>query len=224
MMRVIEQLQGGLIVSCQAAVDSPLFGPEMMARMAQAAVAGGAVAIRARGMDDVRAIKEAVDVPVIGLTKRGHTGVYITPTVEDAVHLQEAGADLIAVDATLRPRPDGSSPAEHLARLHECLSVPVLADVDTVEAGLQAEQCGVAILASTLSGYTVPEESSGPDIRIIEELSTYGNVPVIAEGRYQSVEDIRLALSVGAWAVVIGGAITDPVAITRRFAEGFRRN
>lgn len=211
-----DRLCHGVIVSCQAAPDSPLYGAEPMARMAQAAVAGGAVSVRVRGVADVEAVKRVVDVPVIGLTKRGGTGVYITPYLSDALALEQAGADAVAVDATLRPRPDSMSMEQFLRVLKREVGVPILADVDSVEAGIRAAGAGADLIATTLVGYTTGRRPDGPDFAVLEALVAQVSVPVIAEGRYRTGEQVRRALSLGAHAVVVGQAITDPIAITRR--------
>jgi N-acylglucosamine-6-phosphate 2-epimerase len=217
--RVSDQFCNGLIVSCQAAPGSPLYGTEPMARMAQAAVAGGAVSVRVRGVADVEAVKKVVNVPVIGLTKRGATGVYITPYLSDAVDLERAGADVVAVDATLRPRPDSAPMEEFLRKLKHVVGVPILADVDSVEAGVRAANAGADLIATTLAGYTAGDSPEEPDFSILEALVARVSVPVIAEGRYRTEAHVRRALSLGAHAVVVGGAITDPIAITRRLVR-----
>lgn len=220
---LLEELRHGLVVSCQADEDSPLYGASTMALFAQAAVKGGAVGIRARGAADVAAISGVVDVPVIGLTKRGRSGVYITPTVEDALALQDAGASLVAVDATLRPRPDGSSTEDFIRELKRTLTIPVVADVDSVDAGILAESAGADVVATTLSGYVAQSPApSYPDLALVGALAKVLRVPVFAEGRYSSKESAIEALAAGAHTVVVGGAITDPVAITRRYVEALR--
>ncbi|MBX3028993.1 MAG: N-acetylmannosamine-6-phosphate 2-epimerase [Chloroflexi bacterium] len=216
----LDRLRGGLIVSCQAAPDSPLDSATAMTDMALAAVMGGAVGIRANGVGHVRAIREAVTVPVIGLRKRRLPGiaVYITPTIEDARAIADAGADLVAVDATLRPRPDGTSTAAMIAVLAR-EGIAVLADVDGLEAGLAAADAGAVAIATTLSGYTQLTSPTGPDIELVRRLVAASSLPVIAEGRYRRPEDVRAAFEAGATAVVVGQAITDPVALTRRLVE-----
>lgn len=153
-------MRGGLVVSVQAPPESPLGGPVVMAAIATAAVAGGAVAIRAEGAEDVKAIRAAVDVPVIGLRKRD-LPVRITPTLDDAHEITVAGAHVIAVDATLRPRPDGSATAAFIAEIVRDMEMPVLADVDTLEAGIAAAAAGATAIATTLSGYTEASVPAG---------------------------------------------------------------
>jgi len=215
---VLEALRGGLVVSVQAPPGSPLAAPEQIAAMARAASLGGAAGIRAT---EVAAVKEAVKLPVIGLLKRQVEGseVYITPSLEDARAVAAAGADVVAVDATLRQRPDGVD----LATLVSELPVPVLADVDCVEAGVAAREAGAAAVATTLSGYTGSNASSHtPDINLVEILAAELDCPVFAEGRIATPDHARAAFEAGAFAVVVGTAITDPVALTRGFAAATR--
>jgi N-acylglucosamine-6-phosphate 2-epimerase len=214
-------LPDGLIVSCQAPAGSPLRSPVHMAAMAQAALAGGARAIRAEGAADVAAIVHAVDLPVIGLRKLTVPGteVYITPTLASAREVAAAGAALLAVDATLRPRHDGAMPEAFVRRLAAELDVPVLADVDSLEAGLRARGAGAAAVATTLAGYTGGQPApDGPDLELVARLAEALDCPVVAEGRYATPDQVRAAFAAGAFAVVVGTAITDPVALTRRFA------
>ena len=127
---------------------------------------------------------------------------------------------MVAVDATLRPRPDGTSTADFLARLRDAVDIPVIADVDSLEAALAAERAGVDYVATTLAGYTDPTTAPPrtPDLALLEAVVAEVSIPTIAEGRFQTAEQVRRAFDLGAFAVVVGGAITDPVAITRRFA------
>jgi N-acylglucosamine-6-phosphate 2-epimerase len=224
-----EALRGGLVVSAQAPGGSPLAAGSHMAAMALAAEAGGAAGIRTQ---DVAAVKAAVRVPVIGLHKRRLEGseVYITPTLQDARAVAAAGADVVAVDATLRPRPDGTGLAAVVAEL----SVPVLADVDSLAAGLAAREAGAAAVATTLAGYTGGAAGSedrdastlpdGPDLELVAALASELDCPVFAEGRIATPDDVRAAFVAGAFAVVVGTAITDPVALTRRFAAASLRS
>jgi N-acylglucosamine-6-phosphate 2-epimerase len=214
----LEALRGGLVVSAQAPDGSPLADGSHLAAMARAAELGGAAGIRAV---EVAAVKEAVSVPVVGLRKRRVEGseVYITPTLEDAREVAAAGADMVAVDATLRPRPDGVD----LASLVASLPVPVLADVDCLEAGLAAGDAGAAAVATTLSGYTGAAAPAGPDLHLVESLASALDCPVFAEGRIATPDQARAAFDAGAFAVVVGTAITDPVALTRGFAAAAGR-
>lgn len=213
-------VRGKLIVSCQALADEPLHGAEVMAKMAVAAKIGGAAAIRANGPADIRAIKKAVDLPLIGLYKQGDSGVYITPTFDAAAEIVDAGADVIALDCTGRPRPDGARIDELLARIRRELNVPIFADVSTLSEAQAAAEAGVAMAAPTLSGYTENSPAQdGPDFELLAEMITTLPIPVIAEGRIHTPEQARRALDMGAWAVVVGSAITRPRTITARFAQ-----
>jgi N-acylglucosamine-6-phosphate 2-epimerase len=219
-MDALERMRGGLVVSVQAAPGSPLAAPEHLAAIARAVEAGGAVGIRTEGVAVVRAIREAVTVPVIGLVKRDVPGtdVYITPELADAVAVAEAGADLVAVDATARRRPNGMDGAEFVAAANAELPGRILADVDTAAAGVAAAEAGAAAVATTLSGYTGGDTPEGPDTALVAELSRSIGVPVFAEGRFSTREQVWAAYGAGAFAVVIGAAITDPEALTRGLA------
>jgi N-acylglucosamine-6-phosphate 2-epimerase len=209
-----------LIVSCQAGAGSALRGPEPMALMAREAAAGGAAGIRANGPADVAAIRAAVDLPIIGIHKLGDpAGVFITPTVAAAVEVVRAGATLVALDGTRRPRPDGTPLAALIAVIHADLDVPVMADVDTYEAGVAAREAGADLVATTLAGYTGGPVPAEPDLELVARLASTLDCPVVAEGRYATPEQVRAALDAGAYAVVVGTAVTNPAAITRRFRQ-----
>ncbi len=225
MAGVIAGLRGRLVVSCQAPPGSPLRRPDVLAALAAAAEQGRAAAIRAEGAEAIAAIRAAVDVPVIGLRKREVPGspVVITPAVEDAVEMRDAGADAVAVDATARARPGGEGPDAFLGRLRAALGpgTELLADVDDVASGLAAAAAGADAVATTLSGYTAAAPAApdaGPDLALVAALAERAGVPVVAEGRYARPADVAAAFAAGAWAVVVGTAITDALALTRRFA------
>ncbi|MER5705812.1 putative N-acetylmannosamine-6-phosphate 2-epimerase [Micromonospora sp. NPDC002296] len=218
-MKILDSLAGGLVVSCQPLPDEPddpMRDPYVQARVAAAAVAGGAVGIRANGPADVSAIRAAVGVPVIGLYKHGHAEVFITPTPELAVEVAAAGADVVAVDGTDRPRPDGRVLADTVAAVHAAGAL-VLADVSTVAEGVAAVRAGADAVATTLSGYTAASpRRDGPDLELVAGLAAAVAVPVLAEGRYRSTDEIGRAFAAGAHAVVMGNAVTSPLWITRR--------
>jgi putative N-acetylmannosamine-6-phosphate epimerase len=219
-------LEGGLVVSVQAPGDSPLGQPAHMAAIARAAEAGGAAGIRAEGGPDVAAVKASVALPLIGLRKRRVAGsdVYITPQLEDAREVAAAGADLIALDATARARPGDEDVAELIAAVAGELRRPVLADVDCIEAAVAARSAGAAAVATTLAGYTGADAAPPwPDVDLVARLASELDCPVLAEGRYGSPGVVRAALEAGAFAVVVGAAISDPLALTRRFAAVTRR-
>ena len=192
-----------------------------MAAMARCAEIGGAAGIRANGPSNIKAIKEAVSLLVIGIYKIICAGSepYITPTFEAAKEVAKAGADIIAVDATLRPHANGLSAHELIAQI-KTLGLPVMADISTCEEGVAAEEAGADIVATTLSGYTpYSRQLEGPDFELISELVKAVRILVIAEGRIWTPEQARKALGLGAHAVVVGTAITRPEIITKRFSE-----
>ena len=179
--------------------------------------------IRANGEADIRAIRKAVTLPIIGIDKDGDVGVYITPTFNHARRVVEAGADIVALDATKRSRPDGSNVADLIEHIHTDLDRPVMADVSTLEEALAAEAAGADFVAPTLAGYTpYSRQLTGPDFELLRTMVASVKVPVIAEGRILTPDDAWMALSYGALAVVVGGAITRPQLITARFVERLR--
>lgn len=220
MHEIMDSLRGRLIVSCQAAPDSPLGRPEMLAALAECAVLGGAAAIRADGPDNIRAIAGRVDVPVLGIYKKRYEGFepYITPTTEEAVAAIEAGAKLLAVDATPRPRPGGCTLGDLVAAAHD-RGVPVMADCSTLDDARFAEDAGADLLGTTLAGYTpYSRQIAGPDFELIGEIAAACERPIVAEGRIHSPAEAARALIEGAFAVVVGTAITAPQAITSWYA------
>lgn len=225
---ILSQVRQGLIVSCQASEGGPLNRPEIMAAMAEAAVIGGAVAIRADHPENIRAIRQEVPVPIIGIFKKKYPDapVFITPTIKEALAVAEAGADIIALDATHRPRPGGQTLQEIIGYLRQKTGALLMADVATLEEGLQAAAMGFDLIATTLSGYTETTRhliNKSPDFVLLSALKKHlPNVPIVAEGRIWHPEEARQALQRGAFAVVVGTAITRPADITRRFARALQ--
>lgn len=219
---LLERLRGGLVVSCQAYPGEPMRDPGTMARVALAVAAGGAAGIRAQGLADLRAIRAVLGLPLIGLWKDGAGPVVITPTIAHAVAVAGAGADVVAVDATGRPRPDGSSLGELVRAVHQAGAL-VMADVSTRDEGLAAADAGADLVGTTLSGYTEPVAPGGPDLDLVERLAPRLAVPVLAEGRIRTPAEAAEALRRGAYAVVVGTAITHPTTLTERFASALRR-
>jgi N-acylglucosamine-6-phosphate 2-epimerase len=225
MNSVIAGLKGGLIVSCQADEGTPFYGSVFMAAMAKAAEMGGAVGIRANGPADIAAIKSSVSLPVIGIWKIVCEGYepYITPTVEAAEEVLKAGADIVALDATLRLHPKDLTAGELIAQV-KALGCLVMADISTFEEGMAAAEAGADLVATTMSGYTpYSRQSEEPDFRLIEELSSALDIPVIAEGRIGTPDQARKAIDLGAYAVVVGAAITQPWTITERFVRALKQ-
>lgn len=223
--RLLEKLKGGLIVSCQALEDEPLHGADVMSKMAKAAMEGGAIGIRANGSADIKAIQETVDLPIIGLVKRDYTDseVYITATKKEVDELLEVHVPIIAIDMTNRHRPDGGDLCELIeyVKTHDVL---IMADISTFEEGVYAEKLGVDCISTTLSGYTsYSHQLVGPDFELIERLARYTKIPVFAEGKISTPEEASKALGLGAFAVVVGSAITRPQDITKKYVKGIQK-
>jgi N-acylglucosamine-6-phosphate 2-epimerase len=217
------RLPRGLIVSCQAEATEPLFGAPIMAALARAALAGGAVGIMANTPADVAAIRAVSDCFLIGVYKV-HTPdspVYITPTCEAAAAVAQAGCDMIAIDATPRPRPGGLALGDLVRTIQTTLGLPVMAHVSCRADAAFAEPLGVDVLTTALAGYTAhgrpPQD--GPDLEFLADLTAQSRVPVVAEGRFRTPAEVARAFDLGAYAVVIGGAITRPQDITRRLVQ-----
>ena len=216
---MLEQIRGKLVVSCQALADEPLHSSFVMGRMALAAKEGGAAAIRAQGVGDILEIRRVTGLPVIGLIKRRQedSPVYITPTAREVTELLATPCEMVALDAT-RWRRSGEA-AELMARIHGAGRL-ALADVATYEEGLGAVKAGADAVSTALAGYTEDSPlTSGPDLALVERLVAALPVPVLAEGRIASPEDLRRAMAAGAWAAVVGSAITRPQLITAEFAR-----
>jgi N-acylglucosamine-6-phosphate 2-epimerase len=216
---VLTSLQGGLIVSCQAYPGEPMRDPVVMTAVAQAALEGGAAGIRAQGLDDIKMIRNHTTAPLVGLLKVGHDDVFITPTVVDARNVASAGADIVAIDGTTRARPDDKPLSASVEAIHAA-GKKVMADCSSLEDALHSVTSGADCVSTTLAGYTPSRAATiGPDIDLLTELVTFIDVPVIAEGRIRNPADARRCLDAGAYAVVVGTAITHPTRITRGFVS-----
>jgi N-acylglucosamine-6-phosphate 2-epimerase len=204
-------LRGGLIVSCQAPSDSPLHDPGVIAAMATAAVQRGAVGVRIDSPAHIAAVRDRLDQPIIGLWKQvlPPSAVYITPQFHHAEAVVAAGSDLVAIDATDRPRPAGETLAQLIAQIHDRLGKPVMADIDTLDNALKAVAAGADCVGTTLFGYTAAtQDQTPPGLALLATLVEACPVPVICEGGIASPAQARHALDLGAYAVVVGTAIT----------------
>ncbi len=224
MKNPIEQLKQGVIVLCHAEGDEPFNFPDYIAAFARAAEMGGAAGIRVQGVDNVRSVRKAVNLPIIGIIRGSYPDGWalITPEVSDVVDLAEAGADLVALDATRRVRPNGMDGMSFLNLVRRRTDVPIIADISTLEEGIRASELGADLIATTLSGYTPLTEDLAddyPDFNLIERLTAEIQTPILAEGRIWSPSEAAHAIKCGAYAVVVGSAITRPRVITQRFAE-----
>lgn len=206
----LQALYQGLVVSCQAPADSPLHQPAMIAAIAKAAVNRGAVGVRIDTPAHIQAVRQQVQVPIIGLWKQIVPGyeVYITPQLHHAQAVAQAGADLIAIDATQRTRPSGERLATLIEQIH-ALGCPVMADVDTLEAAIAAEAAGADCVGTTLYGYTSQtRDQSPPGLDLLSHLVQQLNIPAICEGGIASPAMAQAALERGAYVVVVGTDIT----------------
>ncbi|ATG52763.1 N-acetylmannosamine-6-phosphate 2-epimerase [Brachybacterium vulturis] len=217
---LVSALEGSLIVSCQAYPGEPMQDPRTMAQVASAVQQGGASAVRAQGLEEIAQVTSAVDVPVIGIWKDGVDGVFITPTLEHCLAVIEAGADILALDGTTRPRPDGRTLAQTVSAVREHFDGPLMADCDSLDSALAAAELGIEIIGTTLAGYTPARpRTEGPDLELLGELAR--QLPptsvLVAEGRVHTPLQAADARATGAFAVVVGTAITHPTSITRWF-------
>lgn len=221
-MAIINDLKGKIIVSSQAMPGEPFYEETCMKAMMQSVVNGGAGGLRVAGARDVKNAKE-FGLPVIGLTKpdklpeNWRSVVYITPTLKEVRELIDADADIIAFDGTTRPRPNCT--LEDIIKEIKSAGKLSMADISTLEEGVNTDKLGVDIISTTLAGYTDESEIAGdtPDFELLEKLVKTVNKPVILEGRIWTPEDVKKGFELGAHCVVIGSAITRPQLIVKRF-------
>lgn len=226
MTGVLDSLRGGLVVSCQAYPGEPMRHAETMAQLAESACAGGALGIRTEGPDCVATVQERVPVPVIGLWKHGpNDGVFITPTLNHAVTIARAGAHVVAVDGTRRPRPDGLDLGQVVDAVHERTDALLMADCGSLDDALAASDAGADVVGTTLAGYTDERpRTDGPDLDLVAAIAQHlPDVFLLAEGRLHTPAQARQALDAGAAGVVVGTAITHPATITGWFVDALVR-
>lgn len=220
---ILNSIKGGLIVSCQALSTEPLYDSYIMAKMAYAAMLGGAVGIRANTVVDIKAIKEVVDLPIIGIIKQEYedSDVYITPTMDEVDALVEVGCDIIAVDATKRVRPNGVTFEDFFKEVRKKYPNQLfMADTSCFEEGKLASELGCDLIGTTMAGYTPYTKGRKlPDLELVKQYSTELNNPIIAEGGIWVPEDLQNVYKNGAFSAVCGTAITRPMDITKRFVK-----
>jgi len=221
---LLASLRGRLIVSAQAYPGEPMRHPQTIAQVAASAVTGGAAAVRVQGLADIQFTRSAVEVPVIGLWKDGHDGVFITPTAHHALAVAQAGAHIVALDGTRRPRPDGQTLEQTIDRVHDQSPALVMADCGSLDDALAATAAGADLVGTTLAGYTGERAATdGPDLELVAAIAEAGlGLPLVAEGRIRTPAQARAALDAGAFAVVVGTAITHPASITGWFDAALR--
>jgi N-acylglucosamine-6-phosphate 2-epimerase len=222
---MLAAVKGKLIVSCQALEDEPLHSSFIMGRMALAAKLGGAIGIRAQGVDDIKEIMSVVDLPVIGIIKRNYpdSEVFITPTKKEVQELCQTDAQMIALDATLRERPNGEK-LEDLVNLIHQQGRLAMADCSTLEEALYAEKIGFDCVSSTLAGYTdYSINVDGPNYDLLKQMINQCTIPVIAEGKINTPEELKQVMNLGVHSAVVGGAITRPLQITQRFMKALEK-
>ena len=228
---VLERLSGGLIVSCQSEPPEPFARPSLLLAMAQAAIMGGAVGIRTNLPKNVAYLLKHLSVPVIGIYKKRYPNseVFITPTLNELRALLKTNPPVIALDATNRKRPGRLQLKELLEFARTQSEHLLMADISTLAEGVAAAEMGFDLISTTLAGYTEQTKHSfkpfEPDFNLISELvkEVGTKVPVIAEGRIWQPEQAQKCLELGAFAVVVGTAITRPWVITSRFAEALKK-
>lgn len=218
---MLNQIKNKLIVSCQALPDEPLHSPFIMGRMALAAKQGGASAIRAQGVEDILEIMQVVDLPVIGIIKKSYSDsdIYITATKQEVEDLLKTNCQMIALDATNRIRPNNEKIEDLLNLIHKNGRL-AMADISTYEEAINAERIGFDVISTTLCGYTPYSPNyEGPNLELIGQLVQDLHIPVIAEGKINIPEDLKAVFKAGAYSAVVGGAITRPQLITKKFVS-----
>lgn len=226
--QIMEQIHGKLIVSCQALQEEPLHSSYIMSRMAYAAMLGGASGIRANTVEDITEIRKTVELPIIGIIKQVYAGcdVYITPTMEEVDALVNCQTEIIAADCTKRVRPGGVTLDGFFKEVREKYPNQLfMADCSSIEEGMHAAEIGFDFIGTTMSGYTPYTKGTNlPDFKMIETLVKECGRPVIAEGGIWCPEDLQKALGTGAFAAVVGSAITRPMEITKRYVAAINHS
>lgn len=227
-MEIYDKLKKGLIVSCQALDNEPLHSSFIMGRMALAAKMAGASGIRANTVSDIKEIKKNVDLPIIGIIKKDYDNseIYISPTIDEIDDLVNEGVDIIATDATNMKRPKNDGLEDFYMEIREKYpNIKLMADCSTVEEAIFADKLGFDYIGTTLVGYTPQSKGDkidADDFKILREIIEKCDHPVIAEGNIDSPEKAKRVLELGAFTVVVGGAITRPQNIAKKFVDSIQ--
>lgn len=224
-IEMLEMIKGKLIVSCQALVNEPLHSSFIMGRMAKAAKEGGAVAIRAQGIEDILEIKKVTNLPIIGIIKRDYedSEIYITPTKKEIDELLKSGCEMIALDATKRKRPNKEELKDLIKYIKEH-DILVMADISTYEEAITAYEYGADCVSTTLAGYTPYSINlDGPNLELIKMLVRDLKIPVIAEGKINTPQDLIDVFNLNVHSAVVGSAITRPQLITEKFVNAIHK-
>lgn len=223
MNRVLEQIRGQLIVSCQARAGWPMYGADIMAAFAAAAEQGGAAGIRATGAGNIARIKARVDLPIIGINKQFSEDfdVYITPTYESAREILELGIEIIAIDATPRRRPGDETVEDIVVKIRKNYpETLIMGEISTLEEAKRILSMEFDLISTTLSGYTQESQAvSSVNLELIRQMKAITDIPIIAEGKIVCEQEALEALKAGAHAVVVGTSITRPEIITQRYVS-----
>lgn len=227
-VQMLDRIKGGIVVSCQALEDEPLYGSNIMGRVALAAQQGGAYGIRSNSKEDIIEIKRNVNLPIIGIVKRDYndSDIYITPTIKEIEELISSECEMIALDATDRKRPNNESLKSFIQKIKEKNSnVLLMADISTVSEAIEAEKLGFDCVSTTLMGYTDISKDynvTTNDFYYLTEILKNVNIPVIAEGHISTPGLAKKSLEKGAYSVVVGSAITRPKLITETFVSAIK--
>ncbi len=224
MNNTIQKLRGGLVVSCQAFKGEPMFGDDNMTRFAITAESGGASALRANGPSSIRLMKKHTTIPIFGIYKlipknyEKLNDVIITPNIAVAKEVYEAGADILAIDCTFRDYRGKDEISDLIKSIRSYVPIPIMGEISTLEEAMFIDSCGVDMISTTVAGYTMySKETCGPDFDLIKSIVNHTDTPVNAEGRFNTPEEVRKAIDIGAWTVTVGSSITRPHVITKNF-------
>jgi len=223
--KLYEKIKGGLIVSCQALPDEPLHSSFIMSRMARAAFESGSVGIRANSVVDIQSIRDNVFLPMIGIIKKEYRGsdVFITPTIKEVRQVCATGSEIVAMDGTIRKRPNDENLVEIIKQVKdEYPDTLLMADTATLEDVKYASEIGFDIIGTTLYGYTAEtlgKNIADNDFEHLKQVLESTDLPVIAEGKIDTPMKAKRAIELGCFSVVCGGAITRPQEIAQKFVD-----